>query len=200
MTTTQSIWRGMFLEFIPALRLFIVLTLLTGLAYPLLITAIAQGVFPHQANGSLLLQNGKAVGSSLIGQPFSDPKYLWGRPSATAPQPYNGLASSGSNLGPLNPALVDSVKGHITNLRAADPTRVGPVPQDLVTTSASGLDPHISPTGADWQVGRIARARGLTADRVQAIIHTYTESPTFGLLGEARVNVLLVNLALDTMK
>lgn len=194
----QSTWRGLLAEFRPALLLFLMLTLLTGVAYPLLITGIAQGFFRHEANGSLILRDGKAVGSSLIGQPFSDAKYLWGRPSATGPQAYNALASGGSNLGPLNPALVDTVKTRIAAMRAADPAQTGPVPQDLVTASASGLDPHISPSAAQWQVERIAKARKLPAERVQAIIDTNTEQPTLGLFGEARVNVLLVNLALDT--
>lgn len=199
-TSTQSVWRGLLAEFSPALRLFLALTLITGLAYPLLVTGIAQGLFPHEANGSLILRDGKPVGSALIGQPFSDAKYLWGRPSATGPQPYNALASSGSNLGPLNPALIDTVKARIAGQRAANPAQTGPVPQALVTASASGLDPHISPEAARWQIARIAQARGLPAERVQAIIKASTEPPTFGLLGEARVNVLQVNLALDAMK
>lgn len=199
-TTTQSVWRGLLAEFSPALRLFLALTLITGLAYPLLVTGIAQGLFPHEANGSLIIRDGKPVGSALIGQPFSDAKYLWGRPSATGPQPYNALASSGSNLGPLNPALIDTVKARIAGQRAANPAQTGPVPQALVTASASGLDPHISPDAARWQIARIAQARGLPAARVQAIIKASTEPPTFGLLGEARVNVLQVNLALDAMK
>jgi K+-transporting ATPase ATPase C chain len=199
-TTTQSVWRGLLAEFSPALRLFLALTLITGLAYPLLVTGIAQGLFPHEANGSLILRDGKPVGSALIGQPFSDAKYLWGRPSATGPQPYNALASSGSNLGPLNPALIDTVKARIAGQHAANPAQTGPVPQALVTASASGLDPHISPEAARWQIARIAQARGLPAERVQAIIKASTEPPTFGLLGEARVNVLQVNLALDAMK
>jgi len=199
-TTTQSIWRTLLAELSPALRLFLVLSLITGLAYPLFITGVAQTLFPHQANGSLILRDGKPVGSALIGQPFSDAKYLWGRPSATGPQPYNALASSGSNLGPLNPALVDTVKTRIADLRAANPAQTGPVPQDLVTASASGLDPQISPEAARWQVARLASARNLPSARVQAIIEAYTEQPTFGLLGEARVNVLQVNLALDALK
>jgi K+-transporting ATPase ATPase C chain len=195
----QSTWRTLLGELRPALCLFLLLTLITGFAYPLLITGIAQGIFPKEANGSLILRQDKLVGSTLIGQPFSDPKYLWGRPSATGPQPYNGLASGGSNLGPLNPALADTVKGRIADLRAADPTQTGPVPQDLVTASASGLDPHISPTAAYWQAARIARARKLPVAQVEGIIAQYTEAPTLGLLGEARVNVLQVNLALDAL-
>jgi len=198
-TTTQSIWRTLLAELSPALRLFLVLSLITGLAYPLFITGVAQTLFPHQANGSLILRDGKPVGSALIGQPFSDAKYLWGRPSATGPQPYNALASSGSNLGPLNPALVDTVKTRIADLRAANPAQTGPVPQDLVTASASGLDPQISPEAARWQVARIASARNLPSARVQAIIAANTEQPGFGLLGEARVNVLQTNLALDAL-
>jgi len=195
----QSTWRALLGELRPALCLFLLLTLITGFAYPLLITGIAQGIFPKEANGSLILRNGKVLGSTLIGQPFSDPKYLWGRPSATAPQPYNGLASGGSNLGPLNPALVDAVKAHIADLRAADLTQTGPVPQDLVTASASGLDPHISPTAAYWQAARIARTRKLPVAQVEGVIAQYTEAPTLGLLGETRVNVLNVNLALDAL-
>ena len=198
-TTTQSIWRTLLAELSPALRLFLVLSLITGLAYPLFITGVAQTLFPHQANGSLILHDGKPVGSALIGQPFSNAKYLWGRPSATGPQPYNALASSGSNLGPLNPALVDTVKTRIADLRAANPAQTGPVPQDLVTASASGLDPQISPEAARWQVARIASARNLPSARVQAIIAANTEQPGFGLLGEARVNVLQTNLALDAL-
>jgi len=196
----QSIWRALLAETRPAVSLFLALTLITGLAYPLLITGIAQGVFPHQANGSLIVKDGKTVGSALIGQPFSDAKYLWGRPSATGPQPYNGLASSGSNLGPLNPALVDTVKARIAEQRAANPTQSSSVPQDLVTASASGLDPHISPEAAHWQAARIAQARSLPIERVQAIITAFTEAPTFGLFGESRVNVLKANLALDALK
>jgi potassium-transporting ATPase KdpC subunit len=198
-TTTQSIWRTLLAELSPALRLFLILSLITGLVYPLFITGVAQTLFLHQANGSLILRAGQPVGSALIGQPFSDAKYLWGRPSATGPQPYNGLASSGSNLGPLNPALVDTVKARIADLRAANPAQTGPVPQDLVTASASGLDPQISPEAARWQVARIANARNLPRARVQAIIAANTEPPTFGLFGEARVNVLQVNLALDAL-
>lgn len=205
MTTTtvqlpQSIWRTLLAEARPAISLFLVLSLITGLAYPLLVTGVAQGLFADKANGSLILKDGKALGSSLIGQPFSDVKYLWGRPSATGPQPYNALASSGSNLGPLNPALVDTVKARIAEQRAANPAQTGPVPQELVTASASGLDPHISPAAARWQIARIAQVRGLPAKRVQAIIEACTEQPALGLFGEARVNVLQVNLALDALK
>ncbi|NSL54977.1 potassium-transporting ATPase subunit KdpC [Uliginosibacterium sp. IMCC34675] len=184
----------------PAISLFLALSLITGLAYPLLVTGVAQGLFADEANGSLILKDGKSVGSALIGQPFSDAKYLWGRPSATGPQPYNALASGGSNLGPLNPALVDTVKARIAEQRAANPAQTGLVPQELVTASASGLDPHISPAAARWQIARIAQIRGLPAERVQAIIEACTEQPAFGLFGEARVNVLQVNLALDALK
>lgn len=195
-----GLWRTLYGECRPALILFLVLSLVTGIVYPLAVTAVAQVGFPGQANGSLIVRDGKVVGSALIGQSFSDPKYLWGRPSATAPQPYNGLASGGSNLGPLNPALADAVKARIAALRATSPTQTGPVPQDLVTTSASGLDPHISPRAAAWQVPRIAAARGLAPQRVQAIIDTCTQAPSLGLFGETRINVLEVNLALDALK
>lgn len=198
--TPRSVWRTLGKECLPALTLFVVLTLLTGVIYPLVVTGIAQLVFPEQANGSLIVRNRNVVGSSLIGQSFSESKYLWGRPSATAPMAYNGLASGGSNLGPLNPALADAVKARIVALRETNPTQSGPVPQDLVTASASGLDPHISPQAASWQVQRIAAARGLPPDRVRAIIDTYTEGPSLGLFGETRVNVLEVNLALDALK
>jgi K+-transporting ATPase ATPase C chain len=183
----------------PALVLFCVLTLLTGIAYPLLVTGVAQSLFATQAGGSLILRNGKPVGSSLIGQNFSDPKHFWGRPSATGPMPYNASASSGSNLGPLNPALTDAVKGRLEALRAADPGNTAPVPVDLVTASASGLDPHISPAAARFQVARVARARGLAVDRVQGLADQLTEAPLFGFLGESRVNVLQLNLALESL-
>ena len=185
------------LIFRPALVLFLVLTLLTGVAYPLVVTGAAQTLFPEQARGSLILQGGKAVGSALIGQNFSDVRNFWGRPSATAPMPYNAGNSGGSNLGPLNPALTDAVSSRIAALRAADPGNSAPVPVDLVTASASGLDPHISPAAARYQVARVARARGLAADKVQALVDQHTEKPLFGLLGEPRVNVLKLNLALQ---
>lgn len=199
-TPVESVWRACASLLRPALSLFVLLSLITGALYPALITGIAQSVFPHEANGSLIEREGKPVGSALIGQPFSDVKYLWGRPSATGPMPYNALASSGSNLGPLNPALADTVKGRIEALRAAHPGQTGPVPQDLVTASASGLDPHISPESAAWQVTRIAAARGLPAERVQAIIAAHTHPPYLGLLGESSVNVLQVNLDLDAIR
>lgn len=181
----------------PAVVLFLVLTALTGIAYPLVVTGIGQTVFPHRAEGSLIIKNGKPVGSSLIGQQFSDPKYLWGRPSATSPAPYNASGSGGSNLGPLNPALTDAVKARIEALRAADPGNTAPVPVDLVTASGSGLDPHLSVAGARYQATRIAKARQLPLQAVQQLIAKYTEGQLFGLLGEPRVNVLLLNLALD---
>ena len=185
--------------FRPALVLFLVLTLLTGMAYPLLVTAAAQALFPAQAAGSLILRDGKPVGSVLIGQNFSDPGHFWSRLSATGPMPYNAAASSGSNLGPLNPALTDAVKGRLDALRAADPGNTAPVPVDLVTASASGLDPHISPAGARYQVARVARARGLPADKVEALVDQHTDEPLFGILDEPRVNVLRLNLALDAL-
>ena len=184
----------------PLLVFFVVLTLVTGVAYPLVVTGAAQSLFPAQAAGSLLMQGGKPVGSALIGQNFSDPKHFWGRPSATSPMAYNAGASSGSNQGPLNPALVDAVKGRIEALRTADPGNTTPVPVDLVTASASGLDPHISPAAAQYQVARIAKARNLPADKVKTLVDQQTEAPLLGFLGEPRVNVLRLNLALDGMK
>ena len=184
----------------PTLVLFTALTLLTGVAYPLVVTGIGQVAFPQQAAGSLVLRDGKPVGSELIGQNFSDPKHFWGRPSATGPQPYNSAASSGSNQGPLNPALVEAVKGRIQALRDADPGNTAAVPVDLVTASASGLDPHTSPAAALYQTSRVAKARGLDVAKVQALVAQHTEPPLFGFLGEARVNVLRLNLALDAMQ
>ena len=184
----------------PALSVFVLLSAITGLAYPLAVTGIAGAVFPEQAAGSLIFQDGKPIGSSLIGQHFSDPTHFWGRPSATAPQPYNAPASSGSNQGPLNPALVEAVKARVEALRAADPGNSAPVPADLVTASASGLDPHISPAAALWQAGRVAKARGLPEAQLKVLIDTHTEGRQWGLLGEARVNVLKLNLALDALK
>lgn len=184
----------------PALVLFLALTLLTGVAYPLAVTGAAQLLFPAQAAGSLILRDGKPVGSSLIGQNFADPGHFWGRPSATGPMPYNAAASGGSNLGPLNPALLDAVKARIDALRAADPGNADPVPVDLVTASASGLDPHISPASARYQAARVARVRHLPLERVQQLVAQETEMPWLGLLGEARVHVLRLNLALDALK
>ena len=181
----------------PALSVFVALSLLTGLAYPGLVTGFAQLAFSDAANGSVVLHHGVAVGSSLIGQPFQALGHFWSRPSATAPMPDNGNASSGSNLGPTNPALIEAVKARVAALRAADPDNSAPVPVDLVTASASGLDPHISAAAARYQVARIVRATGLPAARVQALVDRRTEEPLAGWLGEARVNVLLLNLDLD---
>jgi K+-transporting ATPase ATPase C chain len=181
----------------PALVTFAVLTALTGAVYPLLVTGIGQLAFPDQAAGSLIHRDGKPVGSTLIGQSFSDPRYLWGRPSATGPMPYNAANSSGSNQGPLNPALTDAVKGRIDALRAADPGNTAPVPVDLVTASGSGLDPHLSVAGAMFQAARVAKARQLPVAQVQQLIAQHTEGPVLGFLGEPRINVLRVNLALD---
>jgi K+-transporting ATPase ATPase C chain len=186
-------------ELRPALLSFIALSVITGVAYPLLVTAFAQ-LFPGQATGSVIEANGKAVGSSLIGQPFSEPKYFWGRPSATSPQPYNGGSSSGSNQGPTNKALADAVADRVKALKEADPGNARPVPADLVTASGSGLDPHISPEGADYQMARVARERKLPEAKVRELVAASTEGRTFGLLGEARVNVLRLNLALDAVK
>ena len=183
----------------PALTLFVLLSLITGIAYPLAVFGIAKGLFPHAAGGSLSYKDGKAVGSSLIGQNFTSPQYFWGRPSATAPYPNNGTASGGSNLGPVNPALSDAVKARIAALRQADPTNSKPVPIDLVTASASGLDPDISPAAADYQVGRVATARKLPVATVQQLVDQNTQPRKFWILGEARVNVLSLNLALDAI-
>jgi K+-transporting ATPase ATPase C chain len=183
----------------PALALLALLTLLTGVIYPLALTGIAQAIFPGKANGSLIVRDGQAVGSALIGQSFDDPAYFWGRLSATGPEPYNAAASSGSNLGPLNPALLDEVQARIDALRAADPGSTAPIPVDLVTASASGLDPHISPAAALYQVPRVARARDLDERTVQALVDRYTEDRWLGAFGEPRVNVLNLNLALDAL-
>jgi K+-transporting ATPase ATPase C chain len=184
----------------PALLLFIVLTLLTGIIYPLAVTGVAQLVFPGRANGSLIMDGDKAVGSELIGQAFSSPKYFWGRPSATSPQPYNGTASTGSNQGPTNPALTDAVKDRVAALRAADPDNHAPVPVDLVTASGSGLDPHISAAAASYQLSRVARARGLPEDAVRKVVAEHTQTPWLGFFGEPAVNVLQLNRALDKMR
>jgi K+-transporting ATPase ATPase C chain len=187
----------------PALVSLGIFTLLTGLLYPLVVTGIAQVVFPWQANGSLIVRNGQPVGSALIGQPFDDPKYFWGRLSATSPAAYTAFnaekstGSSGSNYGPLNPALLEAVQGRIKALRDADPDNTAPIPVDLVTASGSGLDPHMSPAAAAYQVSRVARARGLSEDAVRRVVAQHTAGRTLGLLGEPRVNVLAINLALD---
>jgi potassium-transporting ATPase KdpC subunit len=187
----------MFSQLMPALRMLAMLTLLTGVAYPLLVTGVAQVAFSHKANGSLVVVGDKTVGSELIGQAFDDPKYFWGRPSATSPQPYNGAASSGSNQGPRNPALADAVKDRIKALRDADPGNNAPVPVDLVTASGSGLDPHISVAAANYQALGVAKIRGVPAQQVQALIAQHTEGRTLGVLGEPRVHVLGLNMALD---
>lgn len=184
----------------PAIISFFVLTVITGILYPLAVTAVAQVAFPSHANGSLIMKDGKAVGSSLIGQPFDDPKYFWGRLSATSPYPYNAEASSGSNLGPTNKALIDEVQSRINALRAADPTNTAEIPVDLVTSSGSGLDPNISPAAAEYQISRVAKARGMDVAKVKALVAQYTEGRQFGIFGEPRVNVLELNLALDAAK
>lgn len=181
----------------PALTLFVALSVLAGLVYPLAVTGIAQVAFAESANGSLILRDGKAIGSDLIGQSFSDPKHFWGRPSATTPMPYNAANSGGSNQGPGNPALAEAVKTRIEALRTADPGNTAPVPVDLVTASASGLDPHISRAAADHQAARVARARGLPESRVLELVARHTEQPLFGFIGESRVHVLRLNLDLD---
>ncbi len=190
----------MFKQVRPALVMLGLLTLLTGVVYPLVVTGIGQVVFNKQANGSFIEQNGKIVGSELIGQNFDDPKYFWGRLSATSAFPYDASASSGSNLGPTNSKLQDAVKARMDTLKAADPTNTAPVPVDLVTASASGLDPQISPAAIEYQVRRVAQARGLDENRVQQVISQYTENRQLGILGEPTVNVLKLNLALDKLK
>lgn len=181
----------------PAITMLVLLTILTGLLYPLAVTALAQVIFPNQANGSLIIQNGQPLGSALIGQPFDDPQYFWGRLSATGPFPYNAAASSGSNLGPTSQAMLDAAQARIDALHAADPGNTAPIPVDLVTASGSGLDPHLSPAAALYQVLRVAKARGLSEEVVHRLIAEHTAGRTFGILGEPRVNVLELNLALD---
>jgi K+-transporting ATPase KdpC subunit len=181
----------------PAIVSFLVLSVITGLMYPLFITGAAQIIFPRQANGSLIMQNGQPVGSQLIGQPFDDPKYFWGRLSATGPYPYNAASSSGSNLGPTNPALIAEVQARIDALKAADPGNNQPIPVDLVTSSGSGLDPDISVAAALYQAPRVARVRGVSEDQVTSLIQKYTQPRQLIILGEPRVNVLELNLALD---
>lgn len=184
----------------PAVSLFVLLSVVTGLLYPGMVTGVAQLAFPAAAKGSLIIKESKPVGSELIGQNFSEPKYFWGRPSATGPMPYNAGASSGSNQGPLNPALTDAVKGRVNALLAADPGNKQPVPIDLVTASASGLDPHISPAAADYQADRVARVRQLDAKLVRQLVAQHTEGRELGVFGESRVHVLKLNLALDAQK
>lgn len=184
----------------PAIMMLLFLTVLTGLVYPLGITAIAQLLFPYQANGSLIVKDGHVLGSSLIGQPFDDPKYFWSRPSATSPYPYNAAASAGSNLGPTNDALITAVRGRIDALKAADPGNTARVPVDLVTASGSGLDPHISPAAAEYQLQRVARRRGIDEQIVRRLVSEQTEGRQWGIFGEPRVNVLMLNLALDAQK
>ncbi len=179
--------------------MLLILTVITGIIYPLLVTGISQVFFAKEAKGSVILKDGKAVGSELIGQPFDDPKYFWGRLSATGPHPYNAASSSGSNLGPTNQALIAAVQGRLDALRKADSTNTQAVPFDLVTTSGSGLDPHITPAAAFYQVPRIARARGLNEALVKKLVETLIEERQWGFLGEPRVNVLRLNLALDTL-
>ena len=190
----------MFKEIRPAAVSFLLLTLLTGIAYPLLVTGISQLAMPFHANGSLIVVDGKSVGSSLIGQSFSDPKYFWSRPSATGPMPNNASASGGSNLGPTNPALMNAVKARVQALRDADPGNSLPVPVDLVTASASGLDPHISPAAAEYQLARVARMRNLNPETLHKLVAEHTEGRQFGIWGEPRVNVLKLNLALDALR
>jgi K+-transporting ATPase ATPase C chain len=184
----------------PALVLLAALTLLTGLAYPLAVTGLARLAFPAQARGSLIVREGRAVGSALVGQAFDDPRYVWGRPSATGRHPYDAAASGGRNLGPANPALAEAVRQRVATLRAADPGNPAPVPVDLVTASASGLDPHVSPAAALYQVPRVARARGLDEAAVRALVERHVEGRQWGVLGEPRVNVLRLNLALDGLR
>ena len=184
----------------PALFLFLLLTLITGVVYPALVTLISKATMPAQAAGSLIIKDGKVVGSKLIGQNFTDPKYFWGRLSATAPYPYNASASSGSNLGPLNPALTDNIKARIDALHETDPDNAAQVPVDLVTASGSGLDPEISPAAAQYQIARVARVRNVPVAIVQKLVEQNTEGRQFGLFGEPRINVLAINLALDELR
>jgi K+-transporting ATPase ATPase C chain len=193
---TETIMKTLFR---PALTLFVLLSIITGMVYPMVATGIAQAIFPKAANGSLIIKNGKPVGSKLIGQNFVNPGYFWGRPSATSPQPYNGIASGGSNQGPLNPALTDAVKGRIEALHAADPANMLPIPVDLVTASASGLDPEISLAAARYQASRIAKVRNLSPENVASLIDAHAQGRQWGIFGEARVNVLQLNMALDEL-
>jgi K+-transporting ATPase ATPase C chain len=184
----------------PAVTLLLAMTLLLGFVYPLLITGIARLAFPRQAAGSLIQKDDKIIGSRLIGQSFSEPGHFWGRPSATAPQAYNAMASAGSNLGPLNPALIDSVKANVMRLHDADPDNTLPVPVELVTASASGLDPEISPAAAHYQAARVAKARGIAPQQIESLITAHQRGRLFEFIGEPRVNVLELNLALDAMR
>ena len=184
----------------PALVIFAVLSVFTGFAYPFVVTGLAEAIFPRQAAGSLIERGGRVVGSTLIGQSFIEPKYFWGRPSATGTGPYNATASGGSNQGPLNPALIDAVKSRVQALREADPHNSRPIPVDLVTASASGLDPHISIAAAEYQVARVARARGLPEETVRALVAKHSKGRVLGLFGEPTVNVLELNLALDDLR
>jgi K+-transporting ATPase ATPase C chain len=182
-----------------ALMMLLTLTLLTGVIYPLAVTGFAQLFLPSLADGSLIIRDGKVIGSELIGQQFNDPKYFWGRPSATSPFPYNAAASSGSNLGPTNPAFIDAVRGRVSALRAADPVNDTPIPVDLVTASGSGLDPHMSPAAAEYQLKRVARARGLGENTLRDLVARHTEGRQLGVLGERRINTLKLNMALDDL-
>lgn len=191
----------MFKTIKPAATLLLVMTLLTGVLYPAVVTGLAQLLFAGQANGSLIQNSqGKAIGSALIGQAFTSPNYFWGRPSATGPFPYNAGASSGSNLGPTNPALLDAVKARIAALRAADPGNTSPVPVDLVTASGSGLDPHVSPAAADYQIGRIAKARHIAPEKLRELVAAHIEGRQWGVFGEPRVNIAALNRALDRVR
>jgi len=190
----------MFTQLRAAVLVFLALTLITGAAYPIVVTLIAQGLFPHQANGSVISVNGKAVGSELIGQQFNSPRYFWGRPSATSPVPYNAAASTGSNYGPTNPAQLDVVRQRAETIRKSHPDQAGPVPVELVTASASGLDPHISPAAAEYQVARVAATRGIDVAVVRQLVAENTDGRQWGVLGEPRVNVLKLNLELDKVK
>jgi len=189
----------MFSELRAAVIILTLLSLVTGVVYPLAVTGVAQVVFHHQSNGSVINRDGRGVGSELIGQTFDRPEYFWGRPSATSPVPYNGGSSSGSNLGPTNPALVEAVTSRANALKAADSQNDRPIPIDLVTASGSGLDPHISPGGAEYQLPRVARARGLREAQLRELVHQHTMGRTLGVLGDPRVNILTLNLALDAL-
>jgi len=190
----------MSMHYKPALIMLVIWTVLTGMVYPAVVTGVAQLLFPHQANGSLIEdEGGRPLGSQLIGQPFGDPRYFWGRLSATAPFPYNAGASSGSNLGPTNPALVDAVKARIQALQDADPEHRAPIPVDLVTASGSGLDPQITPAAAEYQINRVAKARHIDPQKLRDLVSQQTESRQWGIFGEPRVNVLRLNLGLDRL-